>query len=185
MGGHLTIFVSLLAACGSPGLGPPASNAVGKPALDLPPLPRSSIAAVLLHREDLALTDEQVHGLQQIDEQLADRVAALNDRTPRDGGVARRPASPYGSAGSAGPGRGMGTRRGMGRPRLSGGQQQNPNRPETSQDRLDDLDTQAYLQAEEEILTDEQKEKARDIAEEYREALYDRRARLHGEKPPE
>lgn len=131
---------------------------------------------MLLHRDELALSDEQVHGLQEIDEQLADRVgrvAEIKDhvRTPRDGGVARRP--PPGAAG----GRGLGGRRGMGRSRASGGAPENPNRPKTLQDHLDDLDTQAYLQAEEEILTDAQKERARDIAEEYREALYDRRAR--------
>jgi len=175
MRSHVFIFISLLAAaCGSQ---PPPPAAA-----DLPPLPRSSIAAVLLHRDELALSDEQVHALQQIDEQLADRVAEIKDRvhTPRDGGVARRP--PY--AGGAG-GRGFGSRRGMGRPRASGGAPESPNRPNTVQDHLDDLDTQAYLQAEEEILTDAQREKARDIAEEYREALYDRRARLHGDKPPE
>lgn len=138
---------------------------------------------MLLHRDELALADEQVHALQQMDEELAERVAELKDhvRTPRDGGVARRPPYAPGASG----GRGFGSRRGMGRPRVSGGTGENPNRPKTLQDHLDDLDTQAYLQAEDQILTDAQKERARDIAEEYREALYDRRAKLHGEKPPE
>jgi hypothetical protein len=165
---HLMNFVSFfIVSCGS-------SQPQPAPAQNLPPLPRSSIAAVLLHRDELVLTDDQVHGLQQIDEELADRVAELSDhaRTPRDGGVARRPY-----AGAPGGGRGMGSRRGMGRPRASGGSGENPNRPKTLQDHLDDLDTQAYLQAEEEILTDAQRERARDIAEAYREALYDRRHR--------
>jgi hypothetical protein len=41
--------------------------------------------------------------------------------------------------------------------------------------RLDDNDTKAYLDAEE-ILTEAQRSRARDIAEDYREQLYDRRA---------
>jgi hypothetical protein len=40
---------------------------------------------------------------------------------------------------------------------------------------MDENDTKAYLDAEE-FLTDEQKPKAREIAESYREQLYDRRA---------
>ncbi len=178
MRAHVFIFILLFAvACGS-------SQAPPAPAENLPPLPRSSIAAVLLHRDELALTDDQLHALQELDAELAERVAELKDhvRAPRDGGVARRP---YAGAPGSGGGRGFGTRRGMGRPRVSGGTGENPNRPKTLQDHLDDLDTQAYLQAEEEVLTDAQRERARDIAEEYREALYDRRARMHGGKPPE
>jgi hypothetical protein len=48
--------------------------------------------------------------------------------------------------------------------------------PEASaQDRMDENDTKAYLDAEE-VLTEDQKAKAREIAESYREQLYDRRA---------
>ena len=43
------------------------------------------------------------------------------------------------------------------------------------QDMMDDNDTRAYLEAEG-YLDDAQRERARDIAEKYREDLYDRRS---------
>jgi hypothetical protein len=47
-------------------------------------------------------------------------------------------------------------------------------RQATLEDRLDENDTKAYLDAAN-VLTEEQKGRARDIASEYREQLYDRR----------
>ena len=52
--------------------------------------------------------------------------------------------------------------------------------PESIEERIDDNDTHAYLEAEEIVLTPEQRERARDIAEDYREKLYDRREALSG-----
>ena len=49
----------------------------------------------------------------------------------------------------------------------------------TAQDRMDEDDTKAYLEGEE-ILTEPQRARVRDIAEDYREQLYDRRARVEG-----
>jgi hypothetical protein len=58
----------------------------------------------------------------------------------------------------------------------SGGRRGQPQRPPADPDRIrSDNDTAAYLQAEE-ILRPEQRERAREIAERYREELYDQRA---------
>jgi hypothetical protein len=80
----------LLAACASAPVAPPA---------DLPPLPRSSIVAVLAHRSELSLTDAQVGALEQADAELQAQLARLR----AEGGVPPRP--PGGLRGSlhAGP----------------------------------------------------------------------------------
>ena len=46
-----------------------------------PPLPRSSIAAVLQHKDELQLTDDQVRRLQELDDQLERQNAALRSLT--------------------------------------------------------------------------------------------------------
>ncbi len=167
-------LVALGAACGS--TPPPPKPVAAAP--DLPALPRSSIAAVLLHRDELKLTDEQVKGLQEIDEQLAERAKAISDRPsggPRpDGGVAAQGGRGGGlhmTGGRGGGGRGMAGGGYRGTP--SG----TPKGSRSPQERMDDADTRAYLQAEEEILAPEQRDRAREIAEKYREDLYDRRSR--------
>src|SRR5579863_2986054 len=43
----------------------------------LPPLPHSSLAAVLSHREELNLTDEEVRLLQRLDDHLQEEDAAI------------------------------------------------------------------------------------------------------------
>jgi hypothetical protein len=70
---------------------------------------------------------------------------------------------------------GRGSRAGARRPEKAGA-------PESIEERVDDNDTHAYLEAEELVLTPEQRDRARDIAEDYREKLYDRREILSGHR---
>jgi len=123
--------------------------------------PRSSIAAVLLHRQELGLTTPQVEALTRRDDALAKEDEALRARlTARTSSTTSSPpASP-----------GMGGRRGW-----HGGQ--NPQSAAHRTDaltQLDDNDTRAYLEIEEQVLTEAQRPRAREIASTYREALYDR-----------
>jgi hypothetical protein len=137
----------------------------------LPPLPRSSIAAVLEHREELGLTIVQVGQLEDLDERLAQRNAAVRDA----------PAAQQTKPSAAKPSGRGGMRMGRG----SRGGALNPERtrpPESVEERIDDNDTHAYLEAEGIVLTPEQREPARDIAEDYREKLYDRREVLSGHR---
>jgi len=123
--------------------------------------PRSSIAAVLLHRQELGLTASQVEALTRRDDALAKEDEALRARlTARTSSTSSSPpASP-----------GMGGRRGR-----HGGQtpQQAAHHPDALT-QLDDNDTRAYLEIEERVLTEAQRPRAREIASTYREALYDR-----------
>jgi hypothetical protein len=100
----------------------------------------------------------------------------------REGSQRTRDYGTYKSGGStrsAGSYRGGGMRgggmRGGRMPRGPAGEGSKGNPEATAQDRMDENDTKAYLDAEG-VLTDAQKAKARDIAEDYREQLYDRRA---------
>ena len=178
------ILVSL--ACGSapPPPGTPAGEAAvhaAQPDKNLPPLPRTSIAAELLHREDLGLDADQVKEMQEIDEQLAEANAKL-----LEGRHERRANPDAGTAGRGGFGMGPGSGTGMGRRGRGGGgpRRQASGQAEPSgsaiEQRLEDNDTRAYLRAEQ-VLTDAQREKAREYAEAYREELYDRRHK--GEAP--
>lgn len=138
----------------------------------LPPLPRSSIAAVLAARGELKLTEEQVRQLERMDEQLEKANAPMRSEiqrltqgepTPTQGSAARR-------VGGAGRGR-------RGEP--GGGSARTERAPlGTVQQRIDDNDTQAYLQAEN-VLTPEQQPRAREIASRFREELWDRRHGTH------
>ena len=51
------------------------------------------------------------------------------------------------------------------------------------EDRLDENDTKAYLDAEENVLTEKQKERAREIASDYREQLYEQREKERATSP--
>jgi hypothetical protein len=149
----------------------PASSPAEAP---LPPLPRSSIAAVLAHRNELRLTAEQVNALGELDDQLQKARAALESgaRTRRaQGSPAGAAAGGSRMGGGGGMGRGMrgGRRMAGGRPGAGEVRQGTP-----LEQRLDDLDTEAYLHAES-VLTEAQQGPAREIAEQYREALADRR----------
>jgi hypothetical protein len=102
-----TTLLLLLAAAGCAG-GRPISRA---PPPDQPPLPRSSIVAVLAHRSDLDLTDDQVAALEQADAELQQRLIRLR----AEGGLLPAPAA----GGGPGPGGGAPPSGGRGGP--SGG----------------------------------------------------------------
>jgi hypothetical protein len=60
-----------------------------RPLTDLPPLPRSSIVAVLAHRGELELNDDQVAALEEADAELQQRLQRLRAEgavTPRQPG---------------------------------------------------------------------------------------------------
>jgi hypothetical protein len=124
-------------------------------------LPRSSIAAILGHREELGLTPGQVDALGRRDEALAKEDAALRARLTAGTPPATSASQPSPSAGG---------RRGR-----HGGQQPRPapHGPDALT-QLDDNDTRAYLEVEEQVLTEAQRPRAREIASAFREALYDR-----------
>jgi hypothetical protein len=128
-----------------------------------------------LHRDELRLDDDQVRQLQELDDQLAAANAKLGgDRPARHLGPDAGPSAPR-----RGVGMGMGSGgfgRGNRAPRVSGGVAEPVHLGPTLEQTMDDNDTRAYLRAEA-ALTDAQRERAREIAEEYREKLYDRRHR--------
>jgi hypothetical protein len=124
-------------------------------------LPRSSIAAILAHREELALTSAQVETLSRRDDALAKEDAALRATLAArsSSGSTSRPA-PSATGGRHG-------RRGGQHAPAAG------HAPDALT-QLDDNDTRAYLEVEEQVLTEAQRPAAREIATAYREALYDR-----------
>jgi hypothetical protein len=161
-----------LALLAAPGF----SSAADSPPAPARMLPRSSIAAVLSHRSELRLDDDQVRRLERMDDELQRRNAELpaGSSSPRRGGEGARqggrPAERDAEGGAEGMGR-PGGRHGPGSPRAKG----EPRRAPADPDRVRaDNDTAAYLQAEE-LLRPEQRDRAREIAERYREELYDQR----------
>lgn len=157
----------------------------------LPPLPRSSIAAVVQQRATLKLTDDQVRDLEALDQDREKANAALLEEVAQ-----KQKASAAGSSGSGGArnapstggmtgggmngggmrgggmrGGGMGGRRGA--PVASHPSAAGPDAA-TVQDRLDENDTKAFLDAEQ-VLSDAQRDPAREIASDYRAQLYERR----------
>jgi hypothetical protein len=143
-------------------------------------LPRSSIAAILAHRGDLQLTDEQVQRLEERDDALEQRQAALRTAfaRPRDGEASRQRGGQEGGQSPAQaaqpPGMGMGGGRRHGQRMASEPTARRPD-PKALENQLDDNDMHAYLAAEAAVLTEKQRDPAREIAEQYREALYDQR----------
>ena len=147
------------------------------------PLPRSSIAAVLAHRGDLGLTDAEVSELEKRDEALQKQVAKIREEFPGSshgsggpGGTGAGPspmaAPPEGGGGGHHGGGGGGRHHdGSGG---SSGRQDSAGRGAVLRSRLDDADTTAWLAAET-VIAESRREKARDVAERYREALADRR----------
>jgi len=154
----------------------------------LPPLPRSSIAAVVQQRAKLGLTDDQVRDLEEIDRERAKADAAFTDevaqkqKAAQAAGASAANGSPAGGARGGGMGGGgmrgggmrgggMGGRRG---PPPASHEAADGTAPATIQDRLDENDTKAFLDAEE-VLTEAQRDPAREIASDYRAQLYERR----------
>lgn len=77
---------------------------------------------------------------------------------------------------------GMGGGRGGRMPRMPASGPKEKDRHLSLQDRLDSNDTKAYLDGEE-LLTEAQRDRAREIASDYRAALYDQRENAGHDSP--
>jgi len=120
--------------------------------------------AVLGHRPELGLDDEQVAELERLERKLEREQASIVEALP---GAQRAP----GGVETA-------QRRGSGgHSRTGKARDREPTPAASVTDRLDDADTAAFLEAER-ALRDPQRERAREIAESYREALADARERM-------
>jgi hypothetical protein len=185
---RFTLVLALAqAACASP---PPPVAAVPNNQAALPPLPRSSIAAVVLHRAEIGLTDEQVSEMEELDQKRETENAAVREEMGKKSQQAQAAPSSNSGAGSRsaasqgmqGSGMGGGMRGGgMHGGRMGGrsaapgaGSGKEANRAAALEDRLDENDTKAYLDAEN-VLTEAQKARAREVASDYREQLYEQR----------
>jgi len=166
---------------------PPAGSPAATAQAPLPPLPRSSIAAVVLHREELGLSDDQVRDLELRDQEREKEDAAIRDELEKRRRQAEdaRGAASNGGASAGGPGSSSGGQgmRGGGMRGRSGGRTPRPPGPpspsheQSLDDRTDANDTKAYLDIEDR-LNAEQLEKAREIASDFRARLYERRESL-------
>jgi hypothetical protein len=185
-------WLLLAASCADeplPPTGTAATSSAAPPVASLPPLPRSSIAAVVLRRQELGLSDDQVRDLELRDQQREKEDAAVRDEAEEKRKAAEaRTAPSAGGGGGAGNGSGgpSGGMRGggMGRRGSRGGGSSPPAHVITEssiEDRMDANDTKAYLDAESASLTEGQKDRAREIASEYREKLYERRELLRAQ----
>lgn len=168
---HVTLALLLAACVGSP---PVPRSSLPRPAKLLP---RSSVAAVLGHRAELGLDDDQVRRLEAIDDDLQRQNAALGARAAPGPGASRLPEGAQPTEGRSGNGSAAGGAMGRhrGGPRGAGGRAAPPIAGRAPGPTADDNDTAAYYRAEE-VLRPEQRERAREIAERYREDLYDQRA---------
>ena len=155
-----------LATCASP-RPPPATARPLHPAL-----PRSSIAAVLAQGQDLGLDEAQVRGLRRIDDDLARK----QESTLREAATAHPPKA-------ASQGEGALERRGGGH-RAGGSERPEAKASPADRDAVwDDNDTAAFREAEG-LLRPDQVERARQIAERFRERRYDLRAARAGTGSP-
>jgi hypothetical protein len=160
----------------------------------LPPMPRSSIAAVVQQRAKLGLTDDQVRDLEEIDQDREKANAAFADEVAQKQKAAQAAGASAASAPPASGARGGGMGGGMRGGGMHGGGMggrrgpppaahaaSNGTDPATVQDRLDENDTKAFLDAES-VFTEAQREPAREIASDYRAQLYERRERERQKK---
>jgi hypothetical protein len=157
----------LLLACATT---PPAPEKPPAPA----PTARSSVAAVLEHSVDLALSQDQQDTLQHLDDALAEKNDGLRAEASKhhdnpQSDSTQAPMAPRGARGIRGGGAGgsMGHH--------GGGARANPPESQALRDKLDDNDTQTFFEAEK-SLTEVQKPKARELAGKYREELFNYRA---------
>jgi hypothetical protein len=157
----------LLSACAA---SRPSMGSVPPPSRTAKLLPKSSITAVLAHRSELGLDDEQVRRLEAIDVTLQRQQLGVGMPTPSSAGASPRPDAGAGAGGDP-PSRKGGRHRegGPGRGR------RDPDHASAPETTWDENDTAAYYRAEQ-ILGPEQRDRAREIAEQYREELYDQRA---------
>jgi hypothetical protein len=147
---------------------------------------------VVQHREELGLSDDQVRELEMRDLEREKEDSAVRDEfeQKRKQPQAAKAAPPSVGTPAGTPGGGMGMRGGgmRGGGMRGGGMRSHgpqgpgvaagePRHEPSIEDRLDANDTSAYLDAEA-FLKDEQREKAREIASDFREKLYDRRVLL-------
>jgi hypothetical protein len=134
-------------------------------------------------RAKLSLTDDQVRDLEAIDQEREKADAAITEEVARKQKAAQAagaspvaggaPAGGMGGGGMRGGGMrggGMGGRRGA----RAGAEGAKGNPPVSIQDRLDENDTKAFLDAEQ-VLSAAQRDSAREIASDYRAQLYERR----------
>jgi hypothetical protein len=152
-----------------------------------PPTASSSVGAVLEHAEELQLTQDQREKLESIDYNLTLKQNELREKASAAQAQAQNgeptsktdtPMADQRGGGSMGMG-GMG--KGGGRGMMGGGgggrrsaAPQGPT-PKAVNDKLDDNDTAAYLEGEQ-VLTEAQKPRARELASKYREQLFNFRA---------
>lgn len=150
------------------------------------PTERSSLDAILMHKVELQLTEQQENRLRDIDDarevRAQEATQAFRARVegerkaeaglPPSGGASSRGGVSPGMGGGRGGGmRGGGGRGGLGGGSNGGGRRGPPAEIEALDARLDDADTQAFFAAEP-LLTPAQLELARKFASTYREALY-------------
>ncbi|HTB58128.1 MAG TPA: hypothetical protein VLC06_09655 [Polyangia bacterium] len=188
LGFCLALALSQVACASQPPPPQPIAPVPTNPAA-LPPLPRSSIAAVILHRAELGLTDEQVGEMEQRDQQRERENAAVREemeKKTQKGQSASSTSTPSGGGGGPQGMQGGGTGGGMHGGGMHGGRMggrsppsgssgaKEADRAATLEDRLDENDTKAYLDVES-VFTEAQKERAREIASDYREQLYEQR----------
>jgi len=176
----VTVAVALVAlSCATSA---PRSSPAVEPPL---PLPRSSIAAVLASRGELGMSEQQVSALEELDAKLERTDAPLREELRAHHEAKKGPARPEGRGGQGMPGGGMqggGMGRGLGRGGGSqGGGRMRPEGPAGEafdpgavHQKLDDNDTAAYLEAEQ-VLSEAQRPRAREIASRYREQVFERR----------
>ena len=142
---------------------------------ELPPLLHSSsVAAVLAQRGALQLTPEQVKQLEQVASRLErEQQVAREELSHPPDAPAGSSAPPPGKSPGGGPGGGMGGAKSRPAPNV---RSSGPSQAQVLQQRLDELDTQAFLKSVE-MLPEPQREKATEIASRYREQLFEQRER--------
>ena len=142
---------------------------------ELPPLLHSSsVAAVLAQRGALQLTPEQVKQLEQVASRLErEQQVAREELSHPPDAPAGPSAPPPGKSPGGGPGGGMGGAKSRPAPNV---RSSGPSQAQVLQQRLDELDTQAFLKSVA-MLPEPQREKATEIASRYREQLFEQRER--------
>ena len=143
---------------------------------------------MVLHRVEIGLTDEQVSEMEELDQKRETENAAVREEMGKKSQQGQAAPSSNSGAGSRsvasqgiqGSGMGGGMRGGgMHGGRMGGrsaapgaGSGKEADRAAALDDRLDENDTKAYLDAEN-VLTEAQKTRTREIASDYRERLYE------------
>ncbi|HKD40614.1 MAG TPA: hypothetical protein VKB87_10040 [Myxococcaceae bacterium] len=127
---------------------------------------------MLQHKGELQLSEEQVRRLQDLNDQLERQNAALRQEADKKKAGGQPPSN------ALQPGMGGRSRGGMGGHATGGkrGAPSNANGPMSAEERMDDNDTNAYLEAEK-VFSESQRPRALEIASRFREESWDRRHR--------